>query len=65
MTFRDKYKNLLVSEANKESVITEFYEDWIDSCKQDGLTDSEIEMVSDGLKTVVRNLVEDKIMKSK
>jgi hypothetical protein len=65
MTFRDKYKNLLVSEANKESVITEFYEDWIGSCKQDGLTDSEIEMVSDGLKTVVRNLVEDKILKSK
>tara|TARA_R110000868_G_scaffold183641_1_gene424947 strand:- start:755 stop:952 length:198 start_codon:yes stop_codon:yes gene_type:complete len=65
MTFRDKYKNLLVSEANKETVIAEFYEDWTAACKEDGLKDDEIEMISEGLKTVARNFVEEKLLKTK
>lgn len=65
MSFREKYKSLLVTEANKESVITEFYEDWTAACKKDGLQDSEIEMISEGLKTVARNFVEEKLLKNK
>lgn len=54
-------KQLLVSEANKEQVITEFYEHWIEECKKEGITPNELQMLEEGMKQVTRNIVEKKI----